>query len=518
MYNYNLSLRFEEVAEKYASQAAIKTELFDLLSYEQLNNLANKIARYLLSKNIKQKDVVCISGRKSIRSYACMLACLKIGAIYSIMDDKSPIERLRRIIARCLPRAIFLDSSLANAWTEIIDEFNINIIISDEEHLKDAIKRYSADNLEITKEIDGTNPAYIMFTSGSTGFPKGALMTHANVLNLISWSQETFRITSNDVLTNVNPLYFDNSVFDFYSALFSGACLVPFNREEMGNHLTVVNKIDELGCTLWFSVPSLLIYLDTMKILTKDRMKKVKRFVFGGEGYPKAKLKHLYDLYGDRSELFNVYGPTECTCICSVYKITAADFVDLRGLPPLGKMAKNFSCLILDDDNNKVGEGETGELCILGPNVGRGYYNDLERTREKYFQNPFNNKYDEIMYKSGDLVRHNPGDNNIYFVGRKDNQIKHMGYRIELEEIEAAVSRLDYIAQVAVIHGTLRGLSQIIAILSLTDNIDEERIRQDLKRFIPEYMIPNRIYTEKELPTNPNGKIDRRKLAEMYLA
>src|SRR6185436_20924310 len=146
--------------------------------------------------------------------------------------------------------------------------------------------------------------------------------------------------------------------------------------------------------------------------------------------------KALFDSYSATSELFNVYGPTECTCVCSSYKLSASDFIDLQGLPPLGHIAKNFDFLIVDDDNAEVPPGETGELCLLGPNVGKGYYNDPARTAAAFVQNPRQQAFSEIMYKTGDLVRLDPEDGKLYISGRKDNQIKHMGYRIELEEIE----------------------------------------------------------------------------------
>src|SRR5262249_50269049 len=154
---------------------------------------------------------------------------------------------------------------------------------------------------------------------------------------------------------------------------------------------------------------------------------------------------------------FNVYGPTECTCICSCYKLSDGDFEDLQGLPPLGQMAKNFGFLILDAEGRPVPDGQTGELCLLGPNVGRGYYNDPERTAASFVQNPLNVSFSEMMYKTGDLVKLVPIDGKIYIQGRKDNQIKHMGYRIELEEIEAALHCLDYVSEAVVLHANVNG-------------------------------------------------------------
>jgi D-alanine--poly(phosphoribitol) ligase subunit 1 len=353
-----------------------------------------------------------------------------------------------------------------------------------------------------------------MFTSGSTGFPKGAMMTHANVLNLIDWARETFEITADDILTNVNPLFFDNSVFDLYAALFTGAQLVPFTEEESRDPKLLVEQIDAAECTLWFSVPSLLIFLQTMRATDGKHLRSIRRFIFGGEGYPKAKLKNLYDAYPD-ARLFNVYGPTECTCICSCQELVAEDFNDLQGLPRLGRIARNFGFLILDESGRKVPDGEIGELCLLGPNVGKGYYNDPERTAASFVQNPYNDSFSEVIYKTGDLVRID-SDGDLRVQGRKDNQIKHMGYRIELEEIEAALHCLPYVSEAAVLHNKINGLSQIVAVLAPQPLLAADQIRGDLKPLIPDYMLPAIFHGEEQLPRTPNGKVNRKYLAEKY--
>ncbi len=517
MYKYNLGIGFEKIVEKHGDKVALKFNKMHTISYEELNKTANQLARCLLDIGVSQKDVVCMSGDKRAITFACVIACLKIGAVYSIFDPQNPIERLRKIFTACRPKILFLEPSLEQKLHDIIKLLDVKVIHNIAGELQNKIEQYDPMNLNCTRNITGTNPAYIMYTSGSTGFPKGAVMTHNNVLKFIDWSIETYNISSKDILTNVNPLYFDNTVFDFYSSLFSGACLVPFSKETVTDPKLLVSSIDELECTSWFSVPSLLIFLQTMKALNKNNMKCVKRYIFGGEGFPKSKLKKLYNTYSDRAEFFNVYGPTECTCICSSYKITEDDFENLQGFPPLGKMIDNFSYLIVDEDNKNLPANEIGELCLLGPNVGKGYYNDPERSRINFVQNPYNTNYSEIMYKTGDLVKYNPEDEKIYIMGRKDNQVKHMGYRIELEEIETALSCLDHISQAAVLHGSRRGLSRIVAIVSSKKELDETEIRNDLKKIIPDYMIPTIFHTIKELPKNANGKIDRGKLAETFL-
>jgi len=518
VYIYNLGIKFEKIVERYSNNVALRFAEEDTFSYSELNSKANQIARYLKGRGICRNDVVCISGEKLFFTFACMLACLKLGVIYSIMDPDSPAERLRKILSVCIPKIFFASAELGEEIRRVYDDSSFEIIDYKNKALEGEIRGLINSNLEVTQSVVGSNPAYIMFTSGSTGFPKGALMTHANVMNFIDWSLATFHFTSEDILTNVNPLYFDNTVFDVYSALFSGASLVPFPKETVTNPQELISMIDEMKCTSWFSVPSLLIFLQTMKALDKKNMLSIRQFVFGGEGYPKGKLRGLFELYSDRCDLVNVYGPTECTCMCSAYKISFSDFDDLMGFPPIGEFANNFSYLILNDAGEKVPDNTTGELCLLGPNIGKGYYNEPIRTGQSFVQNPYNSKFPEVVYKTGDLVFYNSKDKKIHIVGRKDHQIKHMGYRIELEEIETALNSLDYISTAAVIHGDIRGLSHIIAVVCTADEKNEKEIRRDLSRIVPHYMIPTNFHFECKLPKNQNGKIDRKKLSERYFA
>ncbi len=515
MYEYNLALRFQNIVDLNLQRTALWFSADETYTYADLNRRANRLARRLTQHGVKPGEVVCISGAKNIHAYSMILACLKGGFVYSVFDPDSPIERLHKIFSTCRPRLVMAEEKLLEKMDSVLSDLSITRLASD------ALERESASlddsNPTAIQAVTGAHPAYIMFTSGSTGTPKGALMSHSNVLNLIHWGRETYNITRDDILTNINPLYFDNSVFDMYSALFNGACLVPFSRQETRNPKTLVEKVDAARCTLWFSVPSMLIFLQTMKAADGKYLKSIKRFIFGGEGYPKPKLKELFDVYSAASEFYNVSGPTECTCICSSYKITSGDFRELQGFPPLGYMAANFSYLILDDENKKVADGELGELCLLGPNVGMGYYHDPERTAASFVQNPYNAAFREIMYKTGDLVRLDPSDGKLYIHGRKDNQIKHMGYRIELEEIENALHRLPYISEAVAIHSTANGLSRIMAVLAVRQKVDDHRIRQDLRAHLPDYMIPSTFYYEEALLKNPNGKVDRKTIKEKYL-
>ena len=517
-YEYNLGLRFQAIVDQYSERTALRFDQTQILTYGDLNHLANRMARWLLSLGAKPRDVVCLSGTKTLYTYTAILACLKIGAAYAVLDPDSPTERLRKIIGTCRPSLLLAEDVFLDRLRCILDEHGVILADMGVEKLAAVLEGFSDSNLPQTGFITGESIAYIMYTSGSTGFPKGAAMTHANVLNLINWGRITYGITPEDVQTNVNPLYFDNSVFDFYSSIFNGSCLIPFTKEEVQDPKKLVEKIDENSCTLWFSVPSLLIFLQNMKATDGRYLRTIRCFIFGGEGYPKAKLKKLYDVYSNSSEFHNVYGPTECTCICSSYKIKPDDFENMHELMPLGFIAENFDYLILNDEGEQVTEGDFGELCLLGPNVGKGYYNDPVRTDTSFIQNPSNSSYKERMYKTGDLVHLNPDDGKLYIQGRKDNQIKHMGYRIELEEIESSLYCLDYITEASAVHGMIGGLSRIFAVVVTHNEVTDEQIRQDLRQVIPDYMVPSTIFRVDTLPKNPNGKVDRRKLVEKYFS
>ncbi len=507
-YTYHLGIKFKNVVTRFSNKVAIHFPSGKDYTYGELDKLSDRLSHILQQKGLKPGDVIAIFNEKSIYGYSLMLACLKTGVIYTNLDSASPWLRLQKIISTCNPKVIFYDEGV-NEFPQLTAEFPDIRTIS----LGNNLINENEAPLEnfVDQNFHGNSPAYIMFTSGSTGFPKGAVMSHLNLLHFIEWGRETFAVEDTDVFTNANPIYFDNSVFDFYVCLFNGATLVPLNHSIVKNPKELVKAINKSGCTIWFSVPSLLVYLLTTKVLKQSDFPNITRISFGGEGFPKNKLKQLFDLFSHRIRLFNVYGPTECTCICSSYVITHDDFENMQELAPLGFMAPNFGYEILPlmDDNPAL-----GELSLIGPCVGLGYYYDPERTAKSFVQNP-NKSFNQVMYRTGDLVER-MSNGHLHFRGRVDNQIKHMGYRIELEEIEAAFSTLSYIDEVGVIYEKITAdLGQIKAFVSVNrPDISEESILDEVKKIVPSYMVPRKVILMNELPKNQNGKIDRKQLKE----
>ena len=498
----NVGLAFQKSLEAHSNRTAL---LYpgsgEMITYAQLAELSKRIATSLLGLGVTSGSVVAMFHDKSPQAFAAILACLRLGVIYTVLDPDSPWVRLHKILGTCRPNIIVNGFSNCPYKSEI-EEAGFGQPIQ----LQDLSDLSSVETLPDMRKIAGSAPAYIMFTSGSTGIPKGAVMSHANLLWFIQWSRERFAISPSDVLTNVNPVYFDNSVFDFYSAVFNGATLVPFTSDQVKDPRALVRLVNDAACTIWFSVPSLLVYLLTTRAFRPADLPNIRKIVFGGEGFPKGKLKQLYDTFGHRADLENVYGPTECTCICSAHTIGLRDFDDMQNLATLGALSQNFDFEILPLDAT---DPTFGELFLRGPQVGLGYYNDSTRTTGSFIQNPTHDLYTDIGYRTGDLVKLDDRGF-LHFKGRADFQVKHMGYRIELEEIEAAFSTLNDVQECAVIYEKMaEGMGRIVAFVAAASSTSPADLVERVAAIVPAYMVPRQVRVLDMLPKNANGKIDR---------
>jgi D-alanine--poly(phosphoribitol) ligase subunit 1 len=507
-YFHNLGLLFSDVAAASPQQPALRYEERNH-SYADLSAWAEGLAALLRAKGLARGDVIAIGHNKQAMSYALMLAALRLGIAYVNIDVASPLARNARILEVSGAALLFYDDPKYAAEMRELALGAGREAIELGPELPPAVSQSEREAQQrLMQEVDGACIAYVMFTSGSTGVPKGVAVTHQNVLHFIAWGQQQFQIGSQGNFANLSPMYFDNSVFDFYVALFSGASLSPIHRDLMAKPYELVAHVAKMRCNMWFSVPSLLIYLNAMKALTAKGLPELRNIVFGGEGYPKPELKKLYDAFSGQAVLTNVYGPTECTCICSAYRLGDRDFEAMDGLPPLGYLNQNFDYLILDEQEQ---EAQAGELCLIGPNVAAGYFNDLERSAASFVTLHDPKHFMKRMYRTGDLVQ--KIDGMLYFVGRKDNQIKHMGYRIELEEIEHALAKLPQVSQAAVIyHKTNASYGKLVGFVACTDGVDEKALLTGLAGLVPDYMVPSRLVVMPKLPKNPNGKVDRQQL------
>ncbi|MBF0437238.1 MAG: amino acid adenylation domain-containing protein [Magnetococcales bacterium] len=510
-YYYSLGQYFDEVSLVSSERPALCYSS-GIYSYRVFLNLVERLSAMLINRGCRRGDVIAIGHNKYPLSYALMMAALRLGVSYTNLDVFSPVERTSHIIQICRPILLcYDDPRYTDAMAALASIGNCPLVLLTEDLLPEVSDAQRGQQKGMIKLVDSACIAYIMFTSGSTGIPKGVAVTHQNVLHFIEWGQSYFGITNQDNFAQLSPMYFDNSVFDFYLALFSGASLSPIYRELLTKPYDLVSHVNRIACTVWFSVPSLLIYLTTMKTMTSVALPSLRIIVFGGEGYPKVELRKLFEQFSTQATLTNVYGPTECTCICSAHTLRNEDFLDMDGLPTLGRLNPNFDYLILNDE----GINDTnGELCLIGPNVAAGYYNNIDLTSKYFITLTESDRFMKRMYRTGDLVREVNG--NLHFIGRRDNQVKHMGYRIELEDIENALVKLPKVNQAIVLYYKMNSsYGKLIGFISSAEHLDEKDLIMDLARSLPSYMIPSRLIVVPQLPINPNGKVDRNQLRDL---
>ncbi|MDC1174979.1 amino acid adenylation domain-containing protein [Bacteriovoracaceae bacterium] len=503
----NLGQKFIHIANQYSENIAIRFLDGTKVSYKELDDLSNKYVQYLKEVRIKKGDCISLSSEKRIESYALIASCWKTGITYSFFDRFSPIERLEKILNQCNSQKVIGSEEVKS----LLSKDRSNMFLSYED-IKSSIAKFEAHPHKIECEFSGDEVAYVMFTSGSTGIPKGVAIKHSSLVNFTDWTQELYEFNADDVFSHLNPLYFDNSVFDLYSSLFIGASLVAFARDDLKDPGLLVEKVDEFKLSTWFSVPSMIIYLLNLGAISSTSFKYMKRIIFGGEGFPKNKLKELFELIGSRVQLVNVYGPTEGTCICSSYNITSNDFSSdqMNTLAPLGRdMLPIFDYYILDENNKEVEVGEIGELALGGEQLSIGYVGNEVETSRSFILDPIRTNGSNKVYKTGDLVSR-ASNELIYFAGRKDSQIKFMGHRVELGEIESALDSLCFINESCVVFGGKSDAKQIVAYVSTSFKPSE--IKKSLKNLLPPYMIPRKIRVLEVLPKNANGKIDRKAL------
>jgi D-alanine--poly(phosphoribitol) ligase subunit 1 len=501
---HNLALKFQQVAASSTTAPAILCEgrIYDFGTY---NCLANRFARWLAGEGVSQGQIVCLELPKIIEAYALAMACIKIGAPYVFLDPAAPPDRARLMIDRCRP-ALVVSTRDGPGRRITIESQSLR------DQLRQAVDSFDAANLAESALITGTDPAYVMFTSGSTGEPKGVVIPHQGVLHLVDWAARDLGIGPGDRLTNVNPIFFDNSVFDIYAGLLNGAAIVALDALKGRPPGDLVSEITRHDCTFFFAVPTLFMFLDSMQLLTPERLPSVTRFMFGGEGYPVARLRRFHEAFAGHAQLINCYGPTETSCICSGLPITAPILETTEGLAPLGQLNPGFSYRILDEDLQPVAAGEAGELWLGGPCVGLGYINNPEETARRFRQDPLTDGYRAILYRTGDLVALEPETGWLHFRGRADNQVKLRGYRVELEEVEHALTSMPGVARaLAVVLQDPNRPGQLVAAYSGV-RIDDADLLAHCATRVPAYMVPSRIVWLDAIPTNANGKADRRAL------
>lgn len=487
--NLNDKIAFVEPFAKEGKKEITYKE-FDFLS----KKLASEIVRKL--KNNPLQSGVLILLPKSIDCLISFFAVALSGNFYTLLDEKSPKERIKKVIEILKPKLLItskelgINFDLPTLYTQDFANFSI-----DEGLILKAKERH----------ID-TNLLYVFFTSGSTGTPKGVSIAHKSVIDYTFWVCETFQVNENEILANQAPLYFDNSILDIFSTIKMGATLHLLPNALFAFPVKILEYLEQTKTTMIFWVPSVLIYFANTEALKTFTLKNLKKVLFCGEIMPNKQL-NIWRKHLKQTAFANLYGPTEITDVCCFYEVKR-NFND-EDILPIGKACKNTQLLVFDEDMRLIDENKPytkGELYVRGTSLSLGYYNDKEKTKQAFIQNPLHNAYLDLLYKTGDIVAYNEFAELLCY-GRKDGQIKYMGHRIELGEIESVVNSHKEVKNTACIFKE--------EIICFYESKKELNLKDFLKDKLPSYMIAKHFIKIEQFALNANGKIDRKALNEL---
>ena len=499
-------------------------ELGDMsLSYEQLWNYAGKITACL--KNIlgPSEKIVAVLADRSVAAYGGILGVLGSGRGYVPLNPKFPIERTLVMLKASGCNTLIVGEECASTLGSLLPQLdkNLTLVIPDpawaphgNEKSRHRIipaqqLRKVADPCEPT--IDGNDTAYLLFTSGSTGVPKGVAVSQSNAVAYMNYAAKRFGMHSEDRCSQNFDLTFDLSVHDLFTCWDGGATLCPYAEQT----LTPATLVDELRLTCWFSVPSVAMFASKIGLLEPGAFPTLRWSLFCGEALSSS-LATAWQQAANHSILENLYGPTEATIAITHYrwnsKTSPAECV--RGLVPIGWPFDGQQVCAVGQDFALVPLGESGELCLGGSQVTRGYLNDPEKTARSFVR--LKHTGNQVWYRTGDLVRQDERGC-LFYLGRRDFQVKVNGYRVELQEIdlvlrEAARTELAVAIPWPLSDGSASG---IVGVLSGSDPVHDKEIIAACEARLPRYMVPNRIYHFPQIPLNVNGKIDRARITEM---
>lgn len=439
---------------------------------------------------------------KGINALSSFFGAVYAGGFYVLLNPELPTVRLNKIL----------------------DVLDTNFIITDNENFEFAFESFKGKEIlkfedlqnteinekaltEIREKMIDTNPLYGNFTSGSTGEPKGVLVSHRSVIDFIDVFVKKFEISEKDIIGNQAPFDFDVSVKDIYSSISTGASLVIIPKKLFSAPAKLLDYMCENNVTTLIWAVSALCLITTFHGLDYRVPDKVNKVLFSGEVMPLKHMKEWISHLPD-ANFVNLYGPTEITCNCT-YHVVDKDLKYEKQIP-IGQAFDNEEVFLLDEDNNLITEEKkVGEICVKGTCLALGYYRSSKVTSEKFVQNPLNNRYIDLIYRTGDMGYFDEtGD--FYFSGRKDFQIKHMGHRIELEEIERAMENVKGVNRACCIYKEEK--SRIYGFF--VGEISKEELLDKIKKVLPVFMVPNNLNKVDEMPMTKNGKIDRKELIE----
>lgn len=502
----------------------------ETMTYGQLESSSNQLAHLLRQSGCKKGDRVCILMPKSPAAIVSMIGILKAGCMHVPIDSATPAARIRHIFDSCENRWILGASRVTPLLDELLadEALRARTSVGWLDSLAPSGTNFTAafTRADLQAAPEGAVPqqgtaedgSHILFTSGSTGVPKGVVITHSNVAAFVAWALEHYGIDHTDRFSGHTPFHFDLSTFDIFGTITAGAQLhlVPTETALLPPKLAEFIRDSEL--TQWFSVPSVLNYLAKFNAVRENDFPSLRRVLWCGEVLPTPALIYWMERL-PKVRFSNLYGPTEATIASSYYDVTVRP-ADPKAAIPIGKPCEGEQLWVLDEKLQPVPAREIGDLYISGAGLSPGYWRDPQKTAAAFLSDPYNGAPSGRLYRTGDLAWRDE-DGLVYFVGRADSQIKVRGYRIELGEIETALNsmgKLQECAVVAIPTDNFGGWMICCAyVVRPGDDVSLGDLRDHLKKLVPNYMFPARWMPFDALPKNANGKVDRPLLKERFV-
>jgi amino acid adenylation domain-containing protein len=501
---------FEEWVDRTPDAVALIVGT-ERLSYRQLDDRANQLAHYLRERGVGVNDYVGICMHRSIEMLVSILGVLKAGGAYVPLDASYPQKRLSGMLSSvALKGLIVSDGVLADGVTGaafVIAAGQLADLMSDRPHDRPA-------PLGTPESL-----AYLVFTSGSTGRPKATKVKHVGWTNLLHWFRRNYSISELDRVFVVSSLSFDITQRSLLMPLVCGAELHLLPSKVFEPEL-LIKGVRQHGMTIINCAPSMFYTVLEWPARHSGDLRSLRWVFLGGEPIVAGRLTAWVNSSDCNARFANVYGVAECTDVSTAY--TLADFEGYsRSSVPLGTPIFNTRIYLLDEDGNEVAPGEIGEICIGGAGVGLGYEGDEQLTRERFVADRFSDGHASKMYRSGDLGRIGP-DLNLHYHGRVDQQVKIAGVRVEPGDVEGAIRLHPNVKDAVVIAATIQGETNLVAYVICRDSLDTRDFARALREFLrerlPSPMLPARIELTAAMPLNPNGKVDRKALAESFAA
>lgn len=484
----------EETAPRLPDKVAYADDSCEL-TFSQVYNASRSIGSALSNKGYYNEPIVVFMAKKP-QTIATFFGCVYGGNYYVPIDPEMPRFRIELIFQNLNPKAV------------ICDEESLPLI-SDYEYNGDILLYADISKTEISesalasirrRQID-TDPIYIVFTSGSTGVPKGVVACHRSVIDYIEQLSAVLGFSEETRFANQSPLYFDACLKELYPTIKFGATTYLTPKQLFMFPLKLVEYLNEhkINTVCW--VVSALTMISAFNTFTKVKPEYLKTIAFGSEVFPIKQFRRWREALPDAT-FTNLYGPTETTGMCCFYRVDR-DF-ELDEVIPIGRPFDNREIILLDENNKAAADGAVGEICVRGTALTLGYYHAFDKTNEVFVQNPLNDRYLELIYRTGDLGKLNERGE-LIFVSRKDYQIKHMGHRIELGEIEANVNLLEGVSMSCCLYNKEKDKIDLFYV----GNPEEADLFAQLKEKLPRYMLPNKVKKLESMPLTANGKLDR---------